>query len=145
MSDILQETFYSHPPERVWRALTDADAMAAWLMPNDFKPLLGHRFQFRTKPAPGFDGVVNCVVLALGDSVSIDLYPALDAGEIDVAVALERDPHAGTVAPLGAASLFYHNAETHWPDDLGDDLASLYPGIELQNLAEDGATIGDVF
>ncbi|MDB4888358.1 MAG: hypothetical protein JWL61_213, partial [Gemmatimonadetes bacterium] len=30
--------------------------------------------------------------VALGDSVSIDLYPALDAGEIDVAVALERDP-----------------------------------------------------
>lgn len=83
--------------------------------------------------------------IALGDSVSIDLYPALDAGEIDVAVALERDPHAGAVAPLGAASLLYHNAETQWPDDLGDDLSSSYPGIELQNLAEDGATIGDVF
>jgi len=28
--------------------------------------------------------------IALGDSMSIDLYPALDAGEIDIAVALER-------------------------------------------------------
>jgi hypothetical protein len=34
--------------------------------------------------------------VALGDSVSIDLYPALDAGEIDVAVALERDPPRAT-------------------------------------------------
>ena len=39
--------------------------------------------------------------IALGDSMSIDLYPALDAGEIDVAVALERVSTAGRVAPLG--------------------------------------------
>lgn len=31
---------------------------------NDFEPRIGHRFQFRTEPAPGFDGVVNCEVLA---------------------------------------------------------------------------------
>jgi hypothetical protein len=77
--------------------------------------------------------------------MSIDLYPALDAGETDVAVALERLPSAGHVAPIGAASLFYQNDETHWPDDVGDDLVSRYPGIEHQNVAMDGATIGDVF
>jgi hypothetical protein len=43
--------------------------------------------------------------LAFGDSMSIDLYPALDAGETDVAVALERLPSVGGVAPIGAASL----------------------------------------
>jgi hypothetical protein len=32
--------------------------------------------------------------------MSIDLYPALDAGEMDVAVALERRAAAGGVAPL---------------------------------------------
>jgi len=37
--------------------------MADWLMPNDFQPRLGHKFQFRTKPAPGFDGIVNCEVV----------------------------------------------------------------------------------
>jgi lysophospholipase L1-like esterase len=83
--------------------------------------------------------------VALGDSMSIDLYPALDAGEMDVAVALERSTAAGAVAPLGAASLFFRNSEQHWPDDLGNDLSSLYPGIDLQNLATDGATVGDVF
>jgi lysophospholipase L1-like esterase len=83
--------------------------------------------------------------IALGDSMSIDLYPALDAGEIDVAVALERVPTAGRVAPLGAASLFHHNDEQYWPDDAGDDLSSLYPGIAFDNFATDGATIGDVF
>lgn len=83
--------------------------------------------------------------ISLGDSVAIDLYPALDAGEIDVAVALERDPTAGAVAPLGAASLLYQNDDARWPDDQGDDLASRYPGLEFRNLAGDGATIGDVF
>ena len=37
--------------------------------------------------------------VALGDSMSIDLFPALDAGETDVAVALERDPTVGNVMP----------------------------------------------
>jgi lysophospholipase L1-like esterase len=83
--------------------------------------------------------------VALGDSMSIDLYPALDAGETDVAVALERDPSAGEVAPLGAASLLYRNDEAHWPDEIGRDLASRYAGITFTNLAADAATIGDVF
>lgn len=83
--------------------------------------------------------------VALGDSMSIDLYPALDAGEVDVAVALERLPDAGTVAPLGAASLFHRNDDARWPEEQGSDLVSYYPGIALQNLAADGATIGDVF
>ena len=83
--------------------------------------------------------------IALGDSMSIDLYPALDAGETDVSVALERVASAGHVAPIGAASLFHQNDETHWPDDIGDDLVTRYPGIEHLNVAMDGATIGDVF
>ena len=83
--------------------------------------------------------------VALGDSMSIDLYPALDAGEIDVAVALERSVAAGSVAPLGAASLLYQNDDARWPDEQGSDLVSRYPGIGMQNLASDGATIGDVF
>jgi lysophospholipase L1-like esterase len=83
--------------------------------------------------------------VALGDSMSIDLYPALDAGETDVAVALERVAHAGAIAPLGAASLLYRNDDARWPEEQGADLVSYYPGIEHVNLCTDGATIGDVF
>jgi lysophospholipase L1-like esterase len=77
--------------------------------------------------------------------MSIDLYPALDAGETDVAVALERLPSVGGVAPIGAASLLYQNSEAHWPLYLGDDLASRLPGVVFQNFASDGATVGEVF
>ncbi|MEV0732194.1 SRPBCC domain-containing protein [Polymorphospora sp. NPDC050346] len=66
-ADIRTDAFLPHPPEKVWRALTDPDLLAAWLMPNTFEPRVGHRFTFRTDPVPatGFDGVVHCRVLAL--------------------------------------------------------------------------------
>src|SRR5687768_8430558 len=83
--------------------------------------------------------------IALGDSMSIDLYPALDAGETDVPVALEWDARAGAVAPLGAASLLYRNDDARYPEFTGRDLVSRFPKLSYTNLAEDGATIGDVF
>ena len=64
-ADIDATVTYPHPPDQVWAALTSADALAAWLMPNDFVPAAGHAFTFRTKPAPGFDGIVRCQVLDL--------------------------------------------------------------------------------
>jgi lysophospholipase L1-like esterase len=83
--------------------------------------------------------------LAFGDSSSGDLYPALDAGATTVAVALERRPAAGVVAPLGAASLLYRNDDARWPEFAGRDLVTASPGITFRSFVEDGATIGDVF
>ena len=49
----------------VWEYLTNAELMALWLMKNDFQPVIGHEFTFRTNPAPSldFDGIVYCRVL----------------------------------------------------------------------------------
>jgi uncharacterized protein YndB with AHSA1/START domain len=63
--DLHFEAVYPHPPERVWQAITDSAELSQWLMPNDFQPRLGHKFQFRSRPAPGWDGVVNCEVIEL--------------------------------------------------------------------------------
>ena len=61
---ILLEQHYSHDPAQVWNALTDPDAMADWLMPSEgFAARVGTKFRFRTKPQPGWDGIVNCEVL----------------------------------------------------------------------------------
>jgi uncharacterized protein YndB with AHSA1/START domain len=62
---IRADQFLAHPPGRVWHALTDSELMARWLMPNDFKLEIGHRFTFRTTPIPavGFDGIVHCEVV----------------------------------------------------------------------------------
>lgn len=63
MSDIVLDAVYPHSPERVWRALTTPEELAAWLMPNDFAPIVGHKFQFRVKPQWGWRGIVDCEVL----------------------------------------------------------------------------------
>jgi uncharacterized protein YndB with AHSA1/START domain len=66
--DILLESFYPHDPARVWRALTDPDAMADWLMPTEgFAPIVGTKFRFRTRPQPGWDGLVDCEVLTVDE------------------------------------------------------------------------------
>jgi uncharacterized protein YndB with AHSA1/START domain len=51
-----------HPPEKVWRALTQGPLIEAWLMKNDFQPVVGHRFSFRSTPVPGWDGVIESEV-----------------------------------------------------------------------------------
>lgn len=67
MAAIEVDQFLAQPPDRVWHALTDPDLLARWLMPNDFRPAVGHQFTFRTEPVPqhGFDGIVHCQVLDL--------------------------------------------------------------------------------
>jgi uncharacterized protein YndB with AHSA1/START domain len=35
------------PPEKIWRALTQPHLIEEWLMKSDFKPVVGHSFNFR--------------------------------------------------------------------------------------------------
>jgi uncharacterized protein YndB with AHSA1/START domain len=63
--EILLREFYPHPVKKVWAALTDSAALAAWLMRNDFVPRIGHRFTFVNEPRPGWRGRVECEVVTL--------------------------------------------------------------------------------
>jgi len=54
-----------HPPEKVWRALTTGALIEDWLMANDFEPTVGHKFTLRTQPVGGWNGVIDCEVLAV--------------------------------------------------------------------------------
>ena len=59
---ILIEKDLPHPVPKVWRALTEGALLADWLMANDFKLEVGHRFTFRMKPMPHWNGVTACEV-----------------------------------------------------------------------------------
>ena len=108
----------------MWAALTSSDALAAWLMPNDFEPVAGHRFTLRAKPAPGFDGIVQCEVLELDPPNRMVWSWA--GGQIDTTVTftLEATPGAGTRLRLRQAG--FHGLAGQLTRRI---LAGGYPGI----------------
>ena len=58
---VVVEREIAHPPEKIWRALTRPHLIEAWLMENDFSPVVGHRFNLRG----GWGGVLDCEVLVV--------------------------------------------------------------------------------
>ena len=82
-----------HPPEKVWRVLTDPALLAEWLLPitaAKFEP--GEAFTFKAQPQPGWDGIVNCRFL------EIEAYRKLSytwvVGDIDTVVTFTLTPTA---------------------------------------------------
>jgi uncharacterized protein YndB with AHSA1/START domain len=59
---VVIERVFPHPPEKLWRALTESTLLAEWLMKNDFEPVAGRKFQFRAEPVPQWDGIIDCEV-----------------------------------------------------------------------------------
>ena len=63
---VVIERVMPHAPEKVWRALTQGELIAEWLMPNDFQSVVGRKFKFRSTPMPPrWNGVTDCQVLAV--------------------------------------------------------------------------------
>ncbi|XID94563.1 SRPBCC domain-containing protein [Paenibacillaceae bacterium WGS1546] len=54
---------YKTSIEKLWSALTDSSKLAKWVLENDFKPVVGHRFQFRAQPNEYWDGIIDGEVL----------------------------------------------------------------------------------
>lgn len=56
----------AHSPKKVWRALTDPELLAEWLLPVlDLKLENGASFTFKTQAHPGWDGTVSCRFLEI--------------------------------------------------------------------------------
>ncbi|MEP6730954.1 MAG: SRPBCC domain-containing protein [bacterium] len=89
-----------HPPQKVWRALTDPVLLAEWLLPVvGFKLEPGTVFSFTAQPQASWDGVVHCRIL------EIEPYRKLGyawvVGGIDTVVTFTLTPSAsGTLLSL---------------------------------------------
>ncbi|MGJ7040611.1 SRPBCC family protein [Shinella sp. BE166] len=57
---VVVEREIAHPPEKLWRALTQPHLISEWLMKTDFAPVVGHDFTLR-----GDWGSVDCRVLTV--------------------------------------------------------------------------------
>ena len=57
---VVVEREMAHPPEKIWRALTQPHLIEEWLMKNDFKPVVNHHFNLSADW-----GAVDCRVLTV--------------------------------------------------------------------------------
>jgi uncharacterized protein YndB with AHSA1/START domain len=120
---VIEKTF-AHPPEKLWRALTESRLVAQWLMKNDFEPVVGRKFQLRSDPVPNWNGIIDCEVLivdplkrlsyswgtlGLGSVVLFTLTPAETGTHL-------RMEHSGFGANQDAA---YKGANYGWQKFLG--------------------------
>ena len=64
---VVVEREIPYPPEKIWRALTQPHLIEEWLMKNDFKPSVGHRFNLRGE----WGGVLDCEVLTIEPQKSL--------------------------------------------------------------------------
>jgi uncharacterized protein YndB with AHSA1/START domain len=58
---VVVEREFPHSPDKLWRGLTQPHLIEEWLMKNDFRPEVGHRFNLRGD----WGGVLDCEVLAV--------------------------------------------------------------------------------
>ena len=63
---VVVEREIAHPPEKIWRALTQPHLIEEWLMKNDFKPVMDHRFKLSADW-----GAVECQVMAIEPNKSL--------------------------------------------------------------------------
>jgi uncharacterized protein YndB with AHSA1/START domain len=68
---VVVEREMPHPPQKIWRALTQGPLIEEWLMKNDFQPVVGHKFNFRAAPMPQWNGVTDCEVLVVEPNVQL--------------------------------------------------------------------------
>lgn len=57
---VIIEREVSFPPDKIWRALTQPHLIEAWLMKNDFQPIVDQRFKFTAEW-----GAVDCQVVTI--------------------------------------------------------------------------------
>ncbi|ERI11593.1 SRPBCC family protein [Aneurinibacillus aneurinilyticus] len=60
VQDIRQIVVFDAPIQKVWEAVSTAEGIAAWFMPNDFEPKIGHEFHLQSPFGPS-----PCKVLEL--------------------------------------------------------------------------------
>lgn len=114
---VVVERVIAHPPEKVWRALTEGPLLEDWLMANDFQPRVGHRFQFRGTPQPHWDGIVNGEVLAVDPPTRL-AYRWESAGL--------KTEVTWTLSPAGGGTQVRMEQSGFGPDDTRNEQGAAY-------------------
>ncbi|MCD2184275.1 SRPBCC family protein [Rhizobium sp. GN54] len=125
---VVVERELPHPPEKIWRALTQPQLIEEWLMKNEFKPAVGHAFSLRADW-----GTVECRVRTVEPNRTLSY--TWDATPLESVVTWTLTPtETGTMLRMEQTGfrqdqpMFYGGAKMGWPkflDKLEDVLARL--------------------
>jgi uncharacterized protein YndB with AHSA1/START domain len=96
---LVVEKEMAHPPQKIWRALTQGALIKEWLMDNDFQPVVGHQFQFRSTPNPHWDGIIQSEVLVVEPNTKLS-YTWTSLGLVTVVVWTLTASAIGTVVRM---------------------------------------------
>ena len=112
---VIVEREFPHPPDRIWRALTQPDLIGEWLMKTDFQPILGHPFELR-----GDWGSVSCKVLQIEPNRTLVYTWAAHGLQSVVTWTLVPSPQGTTVRMEQSGfqpgqDQFYEGATAAWP------------------------------
>ncbi|HET6333310.1 MAG TPA: SRPBCC domain-containing protein [Polyangiales bacterium] len=128
-NSIKKEIVIPKPREEVWQAITDSNALAEWLYPNDFEPRVGHRFTVRVpgNPKAGFDGIVSCEVLECSPP-SLLAYSWSGGPVVDTRVSYRLEPegsgtrlffeHSGFDVSQPRGNWAFKGAQLGWDEKL---------------------------
>ena len=106
---VVIEREFGHPPEKIWRALTQPHLIEAWLMKNDFAPDVGHRFNL----SGDWGGVLDCEVLEVEPNQTLSY--AWDFAHDDPAFDL-KSVVTFTLTPTGSGTRLRMEQEGFRPD-----------------------------
>ena len=128
-----------HPPAKVWRALTEPELLAKWIMANDMRPEVGQNFTFRMEPSPWWDGIVNCEVLDVELHKRIQYTwcggPANAPLDTVVTFTLTPTPSGGTKLALEHSGFVpsnkfaFEGASAGWAIKIGEQLVKVLAGL----------------
>ncbi|WP_172294678.1 SRPBCC domain-containing protein [Pseudoruegeria sp. HB172150] len=112
---VIVEREVAHPPEKIWRALTQPHLIEEWLMKNEFMPEVGHQFELKADW-----GKITCEVTAVEPNRT--LAYSWDAYSLKSVVTWTLTPtETGTRLRMEQTGFqanqpqFYEGAQQGWP------------------------------
>ena len=126
---VVVERDIAHPPEKIWRALTQPHLIEEWLMKNQFKPVVDHRFNLSADW-----GTVDCQVQSV--EVNRTLSYTWDTKDLKSVVIWTLTPTSGgTLLRMEQSGFrqdqqpYYRGATVGWPRFL-DELVQVLARME---------------
>ena len=95
-ADVSLDFQFTSSIDQVWKALTDSETLAKWIWDNDFKPVVGHKFQFRAEPSEWWDGIVDSEVLVVEEPHKLS-YTWASFGETTTVTWTLKEGSDGTI------------------------------------------------